>query len=309
MKKLFFFLTAALMSSAMINATDIWTPSEGTDKYVVTWGTTLTIPAEQFQTAVSGNLLKLSLVEATDIIEIKANGQKLPGTRFSNINEATTYELFMTQACVDSCKQYGMELCGASFGVTKVELLDGRAADIKADVITIWTGYFWVDNWCTLELFKEALTAEDLTKYEALRIYHEGPADGYIINLKANWDEAGNIANIGPGAPEASNALQYKSKNGANYVELDLDKVNPLTVINNVSSDRLMIQGNKEAGAAFNMTDIVLVPKTGIGASIVEVVDQSKMEGIFDIMGHRLESIETNGLYIVNGKKVLVNNK
>ena len=293
----------------MVTAETIWTPAEGQTDTVVTWEKTFTISKEYFASRQQGNLLKLTLNNATDVIELKSNGQKLPGSRFCNIDKAESYECFMTQAMLDTCKLYGMQLCGKSFGIKMIEILDGKAGNMKTGE-TIWTGYFWIDNYTTLELFKEALTAEDLSKYASMRIYHECPENGFVLNLLANWRETGVIAKIGPNAPDEDNALQYKSEGGKNFVELDLTKVNPLTVINNVGSDRLMIQGNKEAHEAFNMTDIVLVPKQDTATANYDMDKVSpSVEGIYDLLGRRVETINSNGLYIVNGKKVMVTNK
>ena len=309
MKKVFFMLATALMSSAMVTAEIIWSPAEGQTDTVVTWEKTFTISKEYFASCQQGNLLKLTLNNATDVIELKSNGQKLPGSRFSNIAEAGSYECFLTQAVLDTCKLYGMELCGASFGIKQIEILDGKAGNMKTGE-TIWTGYFWVDNWKTLELFKEALTAEDLSKYASVRIYHEGPENGFVLKLLANWDDAGKIAEIGPSVSTENNPLQYKSEGGLNFVELDLTKVNPLTVINTVGSDRLMIQCNKEAQSPFNMTDIVLVPKQGTATTNYEMdMPSLSIKGIYDLLGRRVEAINSNGLYIVDGKKVMVTNK
>lgn len=293
----------------MVTAETIWTPAEGQTDTVVTWEKTFTISKQSFATCQQGNLLKLTLNNATDVIELKSNGQKLPGSRFSNIAEAGSYECFLTQAMLDTCKLYGMELCGASFGIKQIEILDGKAGNMKTGE-TIWTGYFWVDNWKTLELFKEALTAEDLSKYASVRIYHEGPENGFVLKLLASWDDAGKIAEIGPSVSTENNPLQYKSEGGLNFVELDLTKVNPLTVINTVGSDRLMIQCNKEAQSPFNMTDIVLVPKQGTATTNYEMdMPSLSIKGIYDLLGRRVEAINSNGLYIVDGKKVMVTNK
>ena len=309
MKKVFFMLATALMSSAMVTAEIIWSPAEGQTDTVVTWEKTFTISKQSFATCQQGNLLKLTLNNATDVIELKSNGQKLPGSRFSNIAEAGSYECFLTQAMLDTCKLYGMELCGASFGIKQIEILDGKAGNMKTGE-TIWTGYFWVDNWKTLELFKEALTAEDLSKYASVRIYHEGPENGFVLKLLANWEDAGKIAEIGPSVSTENNPLQYKSEGGLNFVELDLTKVNPLTVINTVGSDRLMIQCNKEAQSPFNMTDIVLVPKQETATVNYEMnMPSLSIKGIYDLLGRRVEAINSNGLYIVDGKKVMVTNK
>ena len=309
MKKVFFMLATALMSSAMVTAEIIWSPAEGQTDTVVTWEKTFTISKQSFATCQQGNLLKLTLNNATDVIELKSNGQKLPGSRFSKIAGAESYECFLTQAMLDTCKLYGMELCGASFGIKQIEILDGKAGNMKTGE-TIWTGYFWVDDWKTLELFKEALTAEDLSKYASVRIYHEGPENGFVLKLLANWDDAGKIAEIGPSVSTENNPLQYKSEGGLNFVELDLTKVNPLTVINTVGSDRLMIQCSKEAQLPFNMTDIVLVPKQGTATTNYEMdMPSLSIKGIYDLLGRRVEAINSNGLYIVDGKKVMVTNK
>ena len=309
MKKVFFMLATALMSSAMVTAEIIWSPAEGQTDTVVTWEKTFTISKQSFATCQQGNLLKLTLNNATDVIELKSNGQKLPGSRFSNIAGAKSYECYLTQAMLDTCKLYGMELCGASFGIKQIEILDGKAGNMKTGE-TIWTGYFWVDNWKTLELFKEALTAEDLSQYASMRIYHEGPENGFVLKLLANWDDAGKIAEIGPSVSTENNPLQYKSEGGLNFVELDLTKVNPLTVINTVGSDRLMIQCSKEAQLPFNMTDIVLVPKQGTATTNYEMdMPSPSIKGIYDLLGRRVEAINSNGLYIVDGKKVMVTNK
>ena len=309
MKKVFFMLATALMSSAMVTAEIIWSPAEGQTDTVVTWEKTFTISKQSFATCQQGNLLKLTLNNATDVIELKSNGQKLPGSRFSKIAGAESYECYLTPAMLDTCKLYGMELCGASFGIKQIEILDGKAGNMKTGE-TIWTGYFWVDNWKTLELFKEALTAEDLSKYASVRIYHEGPENGFVLKLLASWDDAGKIAEIGPSVSTENNPLQYKSEGGLNFVELDLTKVNPLTVINTVGSDRLMIQCNKEAQSPFNMTDIVLLPKQETATFNYEIdMPSLSIKGIYDLLGRRVEAINSNGLYIVDGKKVMVTNK
>ena len=309
MKKYFFMLATALMSSAMVTAEIIWSPAEGQTDTVVTWAKTFTIPQQSFAKCQQGNLLKLTLNNATDVIELKSNGQKLPGSRFSNIAGEASYECFLTQAMLDTCKLYGMELCGASFGIKQIEILDGKAGNMKTGE-TIWTGYFWVDDWKTLELFKEALTAEDLSKYASVRIYHEGPENGFVLKSLASWDDAGKIAEIGPSVSTENNPLQYKSEGELNFVELDSTKVNTLTVINTVGSDRLMIQCNKEAQSPFNMTDIVLVPKQGTATTNYEMdMPSLSIKGIYDLLGRRVEAINSNGLYIVDGKKVMVTNK
>ena len=164
----------------------------------------------------------------------------------------------------------------------------------------IWTGYFWVDEWSMLEVFKEALTAvKDWSKYKTMRFYSECPTTDNLIFLLANQEgEAGIIAQSEPATDEdaATNPL----KRYVGYAELDLTKVNPLTVINNVASDRLMIQMDKQGSAAFNFTDVVLLeePVTALDKvqatmSVKKVMEKGQMiiyrDGIrHNVLGTRL---------------------
>ena len=258
MKKIFT-LIAALTLSAGLWATSIWSGSQD-----IHWDNSLTIDASKFASALPGNKLTLTLTVndgTNDAIEFKANGQKLPGTRFSICQDWwETYDLFMTQDMIDSCKVYGMEICGENFEVTNIDLSEGKAANMKEGKV-IWTGYFWVDSWNTLEVFKEALTAvKDWSKYSAMRFYSECPTTDNLIYLLADLSEAGVIAKSEPDTDETAETNPLKRYEG--YAELDLTQVDPLTVINALSSDRLMIQMDKQGSAAFNFTDVVLVEQT-----------------------------------------------
>ena len=122
-----------------------------------------------------------------------------------------------------------------------------------------------------LEVFKEALTAvKDWSKYSAMRFYCECPTTDNLIFLLADWSDAGVIAKSEPATDETAETNPLKRYEG--YAELDLTKVNPLTVINNVASDRLMIMMDKQGSAAFNFTDVVLVEQT---APQVPTVDET----------------------------------
>lgn len=251
----FLFAIAALASAMSVSATSIWSGSQD-----VHWDNTIMLEASKFASALPGNKITvtLSVNDGThDAIEFKANGKKLPGTRFSACQDWwETYDLFMTQDMVDSCKVYGMEICGDNFKVTNVDLSEGKALSMKEGKV-IWTGYFWVDSWSTLEVFREALDAvKDWDKYKSMRFYSECPTTDNLIFLLADWSEAGVIAKSEP-VTDSIAGNPFKRHEG--YAELDLTKVNPLTVINNVASDRLMIQMDKQGSAAFNFTDVVLL--------------------------------------------------
>lgn len=224
-------------------------PEEGvlfSGSHHVTWDTPLDFEAAKFADAKAGNLLRVHYTGATDGIEFKVMNQyfdHLAGSREAAwINGNGVFEQFLTQTAVDSLKAYGLEIIGANFTCTKVELLDGKA-ELK-DGYTVWTGYFWADEWTTLELFWNGYAAVDWNRATALRIYSEAGRTNYVINIKENWDEGGHIADKG------------QMTDGEGYAELALteDLRNRLA-----NANHWMIQFNKEDGDPFNVTDVVLV--------------------------------------------------
>ena len=182
-------LFAALVMS--VNATDIWTGSKH-----VSWSDGgLQIAADQFAAAQPGNLLKVHFTGATDGIEFKVMNEHfdhLAGSREAAwIDGDGAFEQFLTQAAVDSLKLYGLEIIGANFTCTKVELLESKTLK---DGFTVWTGFFWADEWTTLELYYNGYAGVDWSKATALRIYSEANRSDFVINIKENWEEGGQIA-------------------------------------------------------------------------------------------------------------------
>ena len=257
MKKIFTLIAALTLSVGLWAGTSIWSGSHD-----VTGTNSLKIDASKFASAEAGNKITVTLSVndgTSDPIEFRANGKILPGSRYSECQDWwETYDLFMTQDMVDACKAYGIEICGENFTVTNVDLSEGKAKSMKEGK-TIWTGYFWVDKMSTLQVFKEALDAvKDWSKYGAMRFYSECYTTDNLIYLFADKEMKVEIAKSEPKTDGEAASNPLKRYNG--YAELDLTKVNPLTVINNKSSDRLMIQMDKQGSAAFNFTDVVLVP-------------------------------------------------
>lgn len=260
MKKTFLFVACVAMSIAA-SATVLWSGSKD-----VTWGegNSLQIEAAKFADAQPGQKIVLTYESATDGIEFKVmnlHSDHLAGSRDEMwINGQGTLEQFLTQTAVDSLKLHGLELIGAHFTATKVELLDGKA---PKEGITAWTGFFWADEWSTIYLYRDAYCNVDFSTIEAVRFYSEAAGNNYVLNLRSEWgtDEEPTRGFI------ADKAMMT---DGEGYAELPLtDELR--TKLN--EAGRWMVQFNKETINPFNLTDIVLVPAsspTAISNTAVE---------------------------------------
>ena len=245
MKKIFLFVAVAAMSITA-SATDLWTGSKH-----VSWNEGgLQIAASEFAAATPGQKIVLTYADATDGLEFKvmnANFDHLAGSREAAwINGNGTFEQFLTQAAVDSLKLYGLELIGANFTATKVELNDGKA-ELK-DGYTVWTGFFWADEWSTLELYYNGYAGVDFNSATAIRFYSEAESGEYVLNFLKGFGEGEKFAD------------QTNMTNGEGYKELALTDELRTAV---AEANHWMIQFNKEGLAPFNVTDVVLVGNFG----------------------------------------------
>lgn len=248
-------LFAALVMS--VNATDIWTGSKH-----VSWSDGgLQIQAAQFAGAQPGQKIVVTFSDASDGMEFKVmntNFDHLAGSREALwISGNGSVEQFLTVAAVDSLKLHGLEIIGANFTVTKVELLDGKALK---EGLTVWTGFFWADDWKTLELYRDAYAGVDFSKVSAIRFYSEAASGAYVLNFMKGWGEGEKLAD------------QTAMTDGEGYKELALTD-DLRTALSEAS--HWMIQFNKEAINAFNVTDIVLVLK-GDATAVENVEAEAK---------------------------------
>jgi len=232
-------LFAALVMS--VNATDLWTGTKH-----VSWNDGgVQIAATAFASAQPGQKIVVTYTGASDGIEFKVmnkNFDHLAGSREAAwIKGDKTIEQFLTAPAVDSLKAYGLELIGANFTCTKVELLDGKALK---EGFTVWTGFFWADEWSTLELYYNGYAGVDFSKATALRIYSEAYRTDYFLKIMNTWETDGLIAD---------NDKFVKTNEYAELVLTD-DLRTKLA-----AAGHWMIQFNKETGEPFNVTDIVLV--------------------------------------------------
>jgi hypothetical protein len=242
MKKIFLFVAVAAMSITA-SATDLWTGSKH-----VSWDDGgLQLEAAKFAEAQPGQKIVLHFENATDGVEFKVINEHfdhLAGSREAAwINGSGIYEQFLTQAAVAGLQAHGLEIIGANFTATQVELLEGKA--LKPG-ITVWTGFFWADEWSTLELYRDGYCNEDFDKIVAVRFYSEAAGSDYVLNFLKGWGEGEKFAD------------QTNMVDGDGYKELPLtDELR--TALK--EAGHWMIQFNKEALDPFNVTDVVLVLK------------------------------------------------
>ena len=234
--------------------------------------------------------LVIDFKDATgEVIELHSNGGMLPGTRFEHhIYDQSSVEVFATPTMLASLKEYGLEVCGVGFTATKIWYGDGKD---NINENTAWSGFFWMDEWSTLEITKNCFAGVDWSKVKAIRFYSEANRTDYVINVLTKWGEGGKLGD------------QTTMTMTNEYAELNVENIDMAAALADV--DRLMIQCNKEAGVAFNFTAVVLVKDgaTGIDATLVN--SEKVNSQYFNLAGQRVAQ-PTQGLYIVNGKKVLV---
>ena len=258
MRKISLLMLFALAFLFNAKATEIWTGS-----HAVTWSTALNLNAATFAGAQPGNALKVFFTEASEGgIELKANGVNIAGSRKNAwINGEGAYELYLTPGAVDAIKAHGLEIVGAHFKVTKVELneVEGREG-----MTTMWRGLYWADGWGEMLFYPAIASVVDWNDYSAIRVYHEAGRSDFEVNFKKSWEEGGHIGGIGDMTA------------GDGYVELPLtdERRALLASIDN----ELIVQFYKgDDKAAFNVTEIALVEKPYLwkGNQHVDYVESS----------------------------------
>lgn len=281
MKKIFVFALLSVITLAA-NATDLFTGNQH-----VTWGEGIQFEAAKFADAKAGDKIVINYADASDGIELKVmneNFDRLPGSlAWKGINGEGTVEQFLTSAAVAQLKQYGLEVIGANFNVTKVELTEGKD---NVTENTAWTGYFWMDEWSTLEIVKTSFDGVNWANVKAIRFCSEANRTDYVINVMTDWAADAKIAD--------QNTMTMTNE----YAELNLDGIDMPAFL--AKSDRLMIQCNKEGGDPFNFTSVELV----MDASGINAVESTSTSVIYDITGRKASS-DAKGILIVNGKKYI----
>ena len=252
-------------------------------EHAVTWDTPLNLEAAKFAQAKAGQKIVVTYKDATDNIEFKVLDVwcHIAGSReAASLDQAEgshTYEQFLTANAVDSIKAHGLQIIGNHFTITKVELLDGK--ELKEGA-TIWTGFFWADDWKTLEICHESFNYVDFSQYDVLRIYSEANRSDFVINIKEYWEDGGQIASQADMVP------------GEGYMELPLTDTLRTRLAN---AHHLMFQFNKEAGEPFNVTDIVLATKISAPTNCAEAA-----EAALSVSGNN-ELYNDSAVYTIEG--------
>lgn len=179
-------------------------------------------------------------------------------------------------------KSAGLEIIGANFTATAIELLEGKD---NVTENTVWTGYFWMDEWSTLELSKASFNNVDWSEVEAIRFYSEAGRTDYVINVLTKWGDGGKLGD------------QTTMTMTNDYAELSLVGIDMAAALADV--DRLMIQCNKEGGAPFNFTSIELVKRGEAGIGAIVNCESSNRRS-YDLAGRK--ATDNHGLVIVGGK-------
>ena len=282
MKKKFYVLAALLMASMMnVMADDITIFSESKalsyDK-----DNTPFISYTQFSSAQAGNEIKITGTITGDgdhklYIGEYNTAYHHPGSDYRNIN-SLPFSFYLTEDMIakigNATEHQDFRLYGEGITVTKVELCPGKAGALKFGK-TIWTGYFWMDDQWSLELFKETFTnAGDLSKYRTMRIYYEANRTDFLMRLFTKFGsdpaEYADEDDIKLASSETTDEHMGKHAGGVTperiyltptYVDIPLtETIKTYLSTNDVDhGTSLFIKCNKN-GAAFNVTDVVLLP-------------------------------------------------
>lgn len=290
------------MSADVTTVKELFNNAEGQE---VTWANTLKIEADQFAEGVNvGDYIYVTFNSTTDVIEAKSNGTWLPGSIKTVLGDnAADYKCYLTADGVAALKEYGLELCGAKFSVTSVSICnDGFQMPEGA----IWGGYFWVDSWSTMELFKSALNNYANQKYMVIN-FADDKADNtnYFMKVLTQWD------------PEVDVATNDEITHEAKRAVVNLEGTDLVAKLAPENVNALMIQGNKEGGDPFNITSVVLTNSLDNISSVVNSIDhvENATVNVYNMQGvmvrnnvpaaDALQGLPA-GIYVAGNKKVMV---
>ena len=199
----------------------------------------------------------------------------LPGSDFrnpSNIN-GNQVLFYLTEDMLSAIKLEHLRVYGEGITVNRVEICDGKAGALKFGK-TIWTGYFWMDDTWSLEIYKEAFASIDFSKYGKMRIYYEANRTDFLMRLFTKFggdsDEYADEDDIKLAGSDTDEYMELHAGGVTperihltpTYVDIPLTETikTYLRTKDEAHGPSLFIKCNKGSGAAFNLTDVVLLP-------------------------------------------------
>lgn len=295
----------AAWATASADVTTVKTLYSG-DPVDVTWENTLTIGAENFADGVEvGDYLYITFTKTTDVIEIKADGRWVPGSIKTFLGDNTPdFKAYITTDMLAALRQYGVEICGASFTVSGVSVCKD---DFTMPEGAIWAGYFWIDTWTTMDLFKTAFDNYDGQRY--MDIYLSGESDGsYFMQVMTAFDTPSAV--WGATNSETRPMVEHT----ATKAVIDLQGIDVKAALADVNA--LLIQGNKEGSNPFNITAIALrADNTSTSINVVDLDAANAPVNVYNFQGMLVKSCVSldealgtlpAGIYIANGRKYVV---
>lgn len=285
------YVLAALLMASMVNVvaeetcTQIWYDGEDYHDQAISYETsTLFINGDNFSSAVVGNAIKIygfnDPGEGAHKLYLGEYTKPLPGSDFrnpSNINGDQVL-FYLTEDMLSAIKLEHLRVYGEGITVNRVEICDGKAGALKFGK-TIWTGYFWMDDTWSLEIFKEAFASIDFSKYGKMRIYYEANRTDFKMRLFTKFgsatgeEEDGDDLKLAGSYTDAYPDGDARTINGEkvpmelitlhnNFVDIPLTEAikTNLGTINETYGRSLFIKCNLNGVPAFNVTDVVLLP-------------------------------------------------
>lgn len=278
------YVLAALLMASMANVmadetcTKIWYDGEDWHDQAISYETsTLFINRDKFSSAVVGNAIKIygfNTGDGAHKLYLGEYSKHLPGSDFrnpSNINGDQVL-FYITEDMLSAIKSQDLRVYGEGITVNRVEICDGKAGALKFGK-TIWTGYFWMDDSWSLEIFKEAFASVDFSKYGKMRIYYEANRTDFLMRLFTKFggdsDEYADEDDIKLAGSDTDAHMEVHAGGVTperihltnTYVDIPLtETIKTYLKTNDDEKGRsLFIKCNKN-GAAFNVTDVVLLP-------------------------------------------------
>ena len=280
------YVLAALLMASMTNvmADETCVRVYGADDWKTTQpitydkDNTLFINGDQFSSAVVGNAIKIygfNTGEGAHKLYLGEYTKPLPGSDFrnpSNINDDRVL-FYLTEDMLSAIRSQDLRVYGEGITVNRVELCDGKAGALKFGK-TIWTGYFWMDDTWSLEIYKEAFASIDFSKYGKMRIYYEANRTDFLMRLFTKFgtpgvDDYTDETSIKLAGSELDEHMGEHDGGVTperihltnTYVDIPLTETikTYLSTKDDAHGSSLFIKCNKN-GEAFNVTDVVLLP-------------------------------------------------